>query len=148
MGFSFTGESKTAKSGNLCKHVNHCIIIHIHTYIYTVYIISFHQVFLVLLLSLFVSPNSQGPEDAGVSALRVFRSFCCAVGLIHWCVPCRLVYITPIHTVSDVSDILCLSLFHPKASAIPWRLSAWCIWLLLSATYDAALSGLDLLQSS
>ena len=89
MGFSFTGESKTAKSGNLCKHLNHCIII----YIYTVYIIGLHQVFLVLLLSLFVSPNSQGPEDAGVSALRVFRSFCC-VGLIHWCVPCRLVYIT------------------------------------------------------
>ena len=72
----------------------------LHHYIYiiyidTVYIISLHQVFLVLLLSLFVSPNSQGPEDAGVSALRVFRSFCC-VGLIHWCVPCRLVY----HTVS------------------------------------------------
>ena len=142
MGFSFTGESKTAKSGNLCKHLNHCIII----YIYTVYIIGLHQVFLVLLLSLFVSPNSQGPEDAGVSALRVFRSFCC-VGLIHWCVPCRLVYIT---LYPSVSDILCLSLFHPKASAIPWRLSAWCIWLLLSATYDAdsALSGLALLQSS
>ena len=98
MGFSFTGESKTAKSGNLYANISITASLYIYIiyiYIDTVYIISLHQVFLVLLLSLFVSPNSQGPEDAGVSALRVFRSFCC-VGLIHWCVPCRLVY----HTVS------------------------------------------------
>ena len=71
------------------------------------YVIGLHQVFLVLLQSLFVSPNSQGPEDAGVSALRVFTSFFCAgcaIGL-------RPMKIGLYHIASEASNILC---FMPR----------------------------------
>ena len=80
MDFSFTGELKTAKSGNLCKHLNHCIII----YIYTVYIISLHQVFLRSLCSCYLFLCHRTRKVQKMLASRPSESLDLSAVLLDW----------------------------------------------------------------